>query len=75
MSGKSHDGETGGGQASKHLTVAQEIARQTLTLAKQARAAGLPTLGYLLETVALEASAGIWAGNGHEGPEEPPARA
>jgi hypothetical protein len=75
MSGKSRDDETGGGQASQHLTVAQEIARQTLALSKQARAAGLPTLGYLLESCALEASAGAWAGNGHDAPKEPPARA
>jgi hypothetical protein len=37
--------------------VAKDIGMVTLDLAKQARAAGLTTIGYLLESVALEAGA------------------
>jgi hypothetical protein len=37
--------------------VAKDIGMVALDLAKQARAAGLTTIGYLLETVALEAGA------------------
>ncbi len=37
--------------------IAEDIAAAALDLAKRAREAGLTTVGYLLETVALEAGA------------------
>lgn len=37
--------------------IAEEIGMAALDMAQRAQAAGLPTLGFLLETVALEASA------------------
>ena len=43
--------------------IAHDIGWQTLELAKRARAADLPLLGYLLETAAFEAAAGPWPGD------------
>lgn len=41
--------------------IAQEIGMEALGMAKWARAAGLPTLGLLLESAALEAGAQVAA--------------
>lgn len=43
--------------------IARDIGGQALELAKRARAADLPALGYLLETAAFEAAAGPWSGD------------
>lgn len=43
------------------VRVAEEIGMEALGMAQWARAAGMPTLGYLLETVALEAGAQVSA--------------
>lgn len=39
------------------VRLAEEIGMEALDMAKRAQEAGLPTLGFLLEAVALEASA------------------
>lgn len=39
------------------VQIAEEIGMEALDMAKRAQAAGLPTLGFLLESVALEAAA------------------
>jgi len=41
--------------------IAEEIAMEALGMAKWARAAGMPTLGFLLESAALEAGAQLAA--------------
>lgn len=47
-----------GGPASFNtVQIAEEIGMEALDMAKRAQAAGLPTLGFLLESVALEAAA------------------
>jgi hypothetical protein len=45
-------------KAADRAKLAHDIAMQALTLAEQARTLDLPILSYLLETAALEASAG-----------------
>ncbi len=47
----------GGRPAESSAAVAENIGVAALELAKRAQAAGLTTLGYLLESVALEAGA------------------
>ncbi len=53
-------------EASDRAKIAHDIALQALALAQQARAIDLPALGYLLETAALEASAGFGSGDESE---------
>ncbi len=58
MFGQSRAHETGRNKAADRAQTARHIAVQLLALAKLARAIDLPALAYLLETAALEASAG-----------------
>ena len=51
------DGNAGGPLPHDSAKIAIEIGIAALALAKRAQAAGLPTIGYLLESVALEAGA------------------
>jgi hypothetical protein len=51
------DDGAGGSESYDSAKIAEEIGIAALKLAKRAQAAGLPTIGYLLESVALEAGA------------------
>lgn len=59
MSEQSRSDNGNRGNSADSVKIVHDIALQALALAKQARDLGLPTLGYLLETAALEASAGL----------------